>query len=214
MITLNGSMVDFSIKQETSNQEKSAALPESMISGESPNYLGFERFEEPAGITIEKIQWILKDFKTGLPPGEGQKLAQVIYAESIEHEYDPELILAVITTESSFNNWSRSTMGAIGLMQIMPTTGSFLAKVQNINWMGNITLFDPYLNIKLGIKYLAMMHDEFDDLQIALTAYNYGPTRVREMLRRCDRLPRAYSQKVLSTYKRYLELQPQQLLQS
>jgi len=207
-------MVDFSKWQETSDQEKTVALSESQVSDESPKYSGLERFEESVEVSLEKIQQILMDFKTGLPPREEQKLARVIYEESLEYKYDPELILAVITAESSFYNWSRSTMGAIGLMQIMPTTGSSLAKAQNIHWMGNITLFDPYLNIKLGIQYLAMMHDEFGDLQIALTAYNYGPTRVREMLKNCDRLPRAYSQKVLSTYKRYLELQPHQLVQS
>ncbi|MGH7274369.1 MAG: lytic transglycosylase domain-containing protein [Nitrospiria bacterium] len=171
-------------------------------------YSGFERFLEPSGVKMERIHWILKDFRTGLPAVEVQKLAHLIYQESFQYQYDPELILAVIVTESSFYNWSRSRVGAIGLMQIMPTTGFSLAKAGNINWMGIATLFDPYLNIKLGIKYLAMMHDQFDDLEIALTAYNYGPTRVSEMLKRCERLPRDYSQKVLSNYKRFLELEP------
>jgi soluble lytic murein transglycosylase len=157
---------------------------------------------------MDRIYGILKDFKTGLPNHDEQKLAHLIYEESFQYQYDPELILAVIVTESSFYNWSRSRVGAIGLMQIMPTTGFSLAKAGNISWIGNATLFNPYLNIKLGIKYLAMMHDQFDDLEIALTAYNYGPTRVSEMLKRCERLPRDYSQKVLSKYKRFLELEP------
>ena len=171
-------------------------------------YSGFERFLEPYGVKMDRIYGILKDFKTGLPNHDEQKLAHLIYEESFQYQYDPELILAVIVTESSFYNWSRSRVGAIGLMQIMPTTGFSLAKAGNISWIGNATLFDPYLNIKLGIRYLAMMHDQFDDLEIALTAYNYGPTRVSEMLKRCERLPRDYSQKVLSKYKRFLELEP------
>jgi soluble lytic murein transglycosylase len=214
MSELSGSMINFSLQQETKKQGKMVVHPEILMAEKTESYSRFERFEETPELDLEKIHLILKDFKTGLPPRDIQKLAQVIYEESLDSEYDPELILAVIAAESSFNNWSRSTMGAIGLMQIMPTTGSSLAKAENIHWMGSVTLFDPYLNIKLGIKYLAMMHDEFGDLQIALTAYNYGPTRVREMLKRCDLLPRAYSQKVLSTYKRYLDLRPQQLVQS
>jgi hypothetical protein len=56
-----------------------------------------------------------------------------------------------------------------------------------------------------------MMHEEFDDLQISLTAYNYGPTRVREMLKRRDQLPGQYAQKVLSIYKKFLEMKPPDL---
>jgi len=187
---------------------------ETLTAGPSKRYSSLEQSVESYEVKLDKIQQILKGFKTGLAPGQERKLAQLIYEESLEHQYDPELILAVIAAESSFYNWSRSNMGAIGLMQIMPTTGVSLAKAHNINWMGNITLFDPYLNIKLGIKYLAMMHDEFGDLQLALTAYNYGPSRVREMLKRCDRLPKEYSRKVISNYQRFLELNLQPVVES
>lgn len=191
-----------------------AGTTEVLTVGPPTGYASLEEYLEPYETKLEKIQRILKGFKTGLPPGQESKVAQLIYEESLEYQYDPELILAVIAAESSFYNWSRSTMGAIGLMQIMPTTGVSLARAHNINWMGNITLFDPYLNIKLGIKYLAMMHDEFGDLQLALTAYNYGPTRVREMLKRCDRLPKEYSRKVMSNYQRFLELNLQPVVES
>ena len=186
----------------------SVSTPSGGSGGADQKHSDLERFLEPYGVKMDKIYRILKDFKTGLPDREEQKLAHLIYEESFQYEYDPELVLAVIVTESSFYNWSRSRVGAIGLMQIMPTTGFSLAKAGNINWMGNATLFDPYLNIKLGVKYLAMMHDQFNDLEIALTAYNYGPTRVSEMLKQCERIPRDYSQKVLSNYNRFLELEP------
>jgi soluble lytic murein transglycosylase len=182
--------------------------------GPSTRYSGLEESLVPYEVKLDRIQQILKGFKTGLPPGQERKLVQLIYDESLEYQYDPELILAVIAAESSFYNWSRSHKGAIGLMQIMPTTGISLAKAHNINWMGSVTLFDPYLNIKLGTKYLAMMHDEFGDLQLALTAYNYGPTRVREMIKRCDRLPMGYSRKVMSNYKRFLESNFQPVVES
>lgn len=191
-----------------------AGTTQVMSTDPSTKNSGLEELAEPYEVKIERIQQILKSFKTGLPSGEEHKLAQLIYEESLKYQYDPELILAVIASESSFYNWSRSTMGAIGLMQIMPTTGVSLAKAHNINWMGNITLFDPYLNVKLGTKYLAMMHEEFEDLHLALTAYNYGPTRLREMLKHCDRLPTGYSRKVMSTYQRFLELNLQPVVES
>jgi soluble lytic murein transglycosylase-like protein len=187
---------------------------EILTAGPTAGYSNLEQSVESYEVKLDKIQQILKSFRTGLAPGQELKIAQLIYEESLEYQYDPELILAVIAAESSFYNWSRSSMGAIGLMQIMPTTGVSLAKAHNINWMGNITLFDPYLNIKLGIKYLAMMHNEFGDLHLALTAYNYGPTRVREMLKHCDRLPKEYSRKVMSNYQRFLEFNLQPVVES
>lgn len=163
---------------------------------------------EPYEVKLNRIQTVLNGFRMGLSASEKEKLARLIYEESVKYHYDPELILGLIATESSFYNWSRSRVGAIGLMQIMPATGISLAKARNINWMGNATLFDPYLNIKLGVKYLAMMHGEFDDLEIALTAYNYGPTRVRGMIESCQRLPKRYARKVLSNYKKFLQIRP------
>lgn len=179
-----------------------------------PLFTGRAGLSESYEVKMDRIKQVLKDFKTGLPSGEQDKLARLIYEESLRHQYDPELILAVIAAESSFYNWARSGRGAIGLMQIMPATGFSVAKAQKINWLGNVTLYDPFLNIKLGIKYLALMHDQFDDLEVALTAYNYGPTRVSQMLGNCDRLPKGYSQKVLSHYKKFLELESPQTISS
>lgn len=155
---------------------------------------------------IEKIHGILKNFHTGLSSAEEWELAQLIYDESLAYQYDPELILAVIATESSFYNWSRSRVGAIGLMQIMPNTGSRLAQAKNISWLGSVTLFDPHLNVKLGIEYLSRLHYRFADLEMALTAYNYGPTRVQRMLSDGENLPKGYARRVLTHYRKFLEI--------
>jgi len=121
----------------------SGPTPSVGLPGTDQKYSGLERFLEPYGVKMDRIYGILKDFKTGLPNHDEQKLAHLIYEESFQYQYDPELILAVIVTESSFYNWSRSRVGAIGLMQIMPTTGFSLAKAGNISWIGNATLFNP-----------------------------------------------------------------------
>ena len=165
-----------------------------------------EMSEEPDDMKMLKIHMILKNFKTGLSPNMERQLANFIYRESLEYNYDPELILALIMTESSFYNWSKSSVGAIGLMQIQPATGRALARAKNIPWQGKKTLFNPDLNIKLGTHYLSILHDRFGDLETALTAYNYGPSRVAEMQKRCDRLPQAYAARIMNAYKRFLEL--------
>lgn len=159
-----------------------------------------------------KIEAILKKYKTGLSPRSQTVLARQIYEESHTYGYDPELILALVVRESSFYNWSRSRKGALGLMQILPTTGREVAKAKRIPWQGRKTLFDPQINIKLGTHYLASLHARFGSLAVALTAYNYGPQRVAEMVRRCERLPRQYASRILNTYTIFLDLDDADIL--
>lgn len=165
-----------------------------------------EKSKELPEMKMMKIQIILERLKTGLPLKSKLRLAQLIYQESLQYHYDPELVLALIITESSFYNWSQSKVGALGLMQILPTTGRDVAKAKNMPWRGKRTLFDPHMNIKLGIHYLAELHDRFGNLEVALTAYNSGPSRVAEMQRRGDQLPRTYAARIMNIYKRLLEL--------
>jgi soluble lytic murein transglycosylase len=141
-------------------------------------------------------------------------MAELIYSESYQYGFDPELILALVVKESSIYNWSKSRVGALGLMQIRPTTGRALAKAINIPWNGKKTLFKPHLNIKLGTHYLAKLVDRFGKIEVALTAYNYGPTRVARMLKKDQTLPKAYAHRILGTYQRFKELNQIQLVES
>lgn len=108
------------------------------------------------------------------------------------HDVDPELLVAVARTESALDPDARSPADAHGLMQIRwPVTARHLG-VRRI-----AELYDPCLNIDLGARYLAELLDRFDhDVERALAAYNYGPTRIA----RSARLPagaRAYAARVL-----------------
>lgn len=125
-----------------------------------------------------------------------------ISKSSRRYNVDPYLIKAVIKTESDFDCYALSTMGAQGLMQLMPETAREL-KVRNP--------FNPYENIDGGTRYLRNMLDLFDgDLSLSLAAYNAGPTLVR----RLQRIPGnsetvRYVQKVLAYYKGYRGSLPQ-----
>ena len=96
----------------------------------------------------------------------------LIYIEALCWEYgvDYEMVKAVIQTESSWNHKAVSTSGAIGLMQVLPSTAKseFDTPKQD--------LFDPYVNVTVGIKYLSHLNEHFDDLDATLTAYSHGPT--------------------------------------
>jgi len=96
----------------------------------------------------------------------------LIYIEALCWEYgvDYEMVKAVIQTESDWNHKVVSTVGAIGLMQILPSTAN---KEFNTS---KEDLFDPYVNVTVGIKYLSHLNKHFDDLDATLTAYSHGPT--------------------------------------
>ncbi len=135
-------------------------------------------------------------FQTGLAPFEIRAVARAIAQESERNGFDWEMVLAIIDTESGFNNFARSNVGALGLMQIMPATGDMLAAELGIPWKGAETLFDPVVNVRLGTRYLAYLHAKYQVWDAALAAYNWGPGAIDRRLRRGDRLPVLYSRAV------------------
>ena len=96
----------------------------------------------------------------------------LIYIEALCWEYgvDYEMVKAVIQTESDWNHKVVSTSGAIGLMQVLPSTAMSEFKTPEKD------LYDPYVNVTVGIKYLSELNEHFDDMESTLTAYSHGPT--------------------------------------
>jgi soluble lytic murein transglycosylase-like protein len=151
--------------------------------------------------TIKEIFAVIEKYSTGLNLSTKQQLAEVIYEESVRHNQDPKFILALIKIESSFQNWSVSEQGAKGLMQLMPQVAKSLAKELDIEWGGDSTLFNPLLNIRIGMHYLSQLNRDFNDIGLALTAYNYGPTYVKGLLDKKQRIPQYYYQRILKVYQ-------------
>jgi soluble lytic murein transglycosylase-like protein len=130
------------------------------------------------------------------------QLAHAIVNESIRQGVDPLLVAAVIKSESAFNPRARSHKGAQGLMQIMPATGLWLARQQNIPH-GRLT--DPGHNLRLGISYLKYLEESFKgDRIFALVAYNWGPGHLDSASGGRRRIPRecmTYALKIINDYK-------------
>jgi len=95
-----------------------------------------------------------------------------------EHALDPALVAAVVRCESRFRTQAVSPRGAIGLMQIMPETGAWIALQLEIPDFEVDRLYEPALNLRLGTWYLRHLFDRFGNEDDALTAYNAGPSNV------------------------------------
>lgn len=95
----------------------------------------------------------------------------IIYNEAKKNDLPPELVAAVVHTESKFIPTARSQAGAVGLMQLVPKTG---------RWLGARDLTNPSQNIQAGAKYLRYLTDRFNgDTRKAVAAYNAGEGNVR-----------------------------------
>jgi peptidoglycan lytic transglycosylase len=97
---------------------------------------------------------------------------------SAVYDLDPALVASVIRCESSFRPQVVSPAGAIGLMQIMPETGGWIAEQLILNDYSLTQLTNPASNIQLGTWYLRYLLDRFHEPDTALMAYNAGPTNV------------------------------------
>lgn len=124
-----------------------------------------------APVTVAKVVANAADavkqhfFKSEVPFG------QIIYDEAQRNDLPPELLAAVVHTESKFVPTARSNAGAVGLMQLVPRTG---------RWLGARNLTNPTENITAGAKYLRYLTDRFDgDTSKAIAAYNAGEGNVR-----------------------------------
>jgi len=99
--------------------------------------------------------------------------------EAKKNDLDPLIVYAIIKEESSYNPLAVSSAGAVGLMQIMPATGEFIAGKISLNNYNDSFLTDYRVNVKLGSWYLAYVLSKFDwNLVKALAAYNGGPGNV------------------------------------
>ncbi len=110
---------------------------------------------------------------------------QTVKAQARQQQLPPSLLLAIIRAESAFSPQARSSVGARGLMQLMPAVGRKLARQHRIHPWHNQRLEEPSLNIRLGAAHLA------DDLRLfqghpipAIAAYNAGPDKVKAWLQR------------------------------
>ncbi len=133
---------------------------------------------------------------------------------------DPYLVAAIIREESQYDARAVSRVGAVGLMQVMPATAQAVAKKQGFSDVGRDDLFDQETNIRVGVRYLEQLLQQFSGNPVhAVAAYNAGPQAVnawiakngsREMDEFVEQIPyqetRQYVKRVLRAHREYHRL--------
>lgn len=134
---------------------------------------------------INKVVSVINRFNPEMATQQKYDIAHEITDAAMKYEnLDVDLVCATITHESAFS-WDPkvvSPVGALGLMQVMPTTGEFLARIAGIDWTSaEDVLFDPVVNIRLGSRYLSSLIEMYE-IDGGLAAYNGGGKRAKMWL--------------------------------
>lgn len=102
----------------------------------------------------------------------------IVRGHARNYRLDPALLAAVIYQESKFNAHARSSSGAIGLMQLLPSTAEGIAVHTGGSRFQVSDLDNPEINVRYGAWYLRHLIDKYGDVDTALAAYNAGQDNV------------------------------------
>jgi soluble lytic murein transglycosylase-like protein len=104
-------------------------------------------------------------------------LAELIFDVASREGLDPDLAFRLVKVESGFNVQARSRANAYGLAQVQLATARF--------YEADITtekLLEPERNLRIGFRYLRYLMEHYEDINLALLAYNRGPSRVNDLM--------------------------------
>lgn len=139
----------------------------------------FDSFHRPA-------HWVLSDSEVltlfqsrlrGYPALMRDDLSRYFLRLCKKYQFHPVFLMSVIDVESGFRVNAVSHKGAVGLMQVMPATAQFIAAQYRLPYSSDQSdaLSDPYVNLQLGVAYLAWLRERYaGNAGLFLAAYNVG----------------------------------------
>jgi hypothetical protein len=130
----------------------------------------------------KRVAEVFQDRLDLFPRAESVKLSRHLVSLCRQYRFDPAFVLALIQVESSFKIKARSPVGAVGLMQLMPATAQVVARSLKLR-VTERALLDLYMNLSLGVAYLAYLRDHYAGLPAyyIVGAYNVGPAKMDEL---------------------------------
>ena len=169
----------------------------------------FDRYLERPSESVPEDIWLL-----AYPQG----FWDSVVTHARKYDLDPYFVAAIIREESQFQPEALSPAGARGVMQVMPATGEWVARMANIPAFNRSRLFEPDTVINIGAWYLSHLMKRFrGDVLLVIAAYNAGPEAVAGWLDRegnaqeqdafVESIPysetRGYVKKVLRNFAEY-----------
>lgn len=131
------------------------------------------------------------------------RLSGAIVTQCEKFNIDPNLVFAIIRVESSFRPQAVSERGAVGLMQLLPSTAEYVSDLYGYRYKDEKSLLDPVTNVKIGIAYFSYLHSNLGHLNYALWAYNYGPTSHQVIADRNPDFTPYYVKQVMTSWRNF-----------
>lgn len=158
-----------------------------------------KKFKEFSG--DKEFSTYLKSYLEQVNPKLGSdNFIKAVFKESKQYEYDPIFLMAVIKTESQFNEKAIGTSGEIGLMQIKPDTAKWICEKKGVKWKGAHALKNPEYNVKVSALYFKYLKKTLDSKSSRyVNAYNMGIGRLGRLPAE-DIMAHPYYHKVIKNY--------------
>jgi soluble lytic murein transglycosylase-like protein len=149
------------------------------------------------GERVALVDGILQERASHLHSTARDRIARELIRAERKTGVDALMLLAMAEEESHFRPRAKSRRGALGLLQVRPGTARSVAERNRIPWEGAASLYEPPVNILIGATYLAELRERFGSWDLALTAYNQGPTAARKASKRGRSPSSRYAARVL-----------------
>jgi len=157
---------------------------------------------------VNQIISFVKNENESLNDSELKTIAEIVYDESSKKQVDYRLVLAIMKIESNFRQDAVSKKGARGLLQVKPSLARYIAQDVGVHWKGDTTLDEPEKNIKIGVHFFSQLIEDFENINMALHAYNIGPTRLRGLVTDKKKPEKRFLNLVLDEYDRNKSVLP------
>ena len=122
-------------------------------------------------------------------------MAELVYEAALKQGLDPELAFRLVKLESGFRPLATSHARAVGLAQVQLATARYYDETITVD-----RLYDPETNLRIGFQFLRDLLNAYGDVELALLAYNWGPTRLKEMLAQGRNPRNGYASSIMDGY--------------
>jgi len=169
-------------KEKTTRQDARAMQRTVLQPGKTVDVaLNFSSLEAQKALPGVKLGTTFEAVSTFNKSAQFKPMRRAVQVAAKTHSVDVELLQAIIATESGFDHTAVSHKGAVGLMQLLPSTAQDMGVAADHQGDISAKLTDPKTNIMAGARYISYLLKKFPgQIELAVAAYNAGEGNVRQ----------------------------------